>query len=652
PRPEAAAGAAEWDESAEFAARDAAWGEPAEPAEFAASGEAATHAAESTGLAASGESDAAGESMPSEPIAPPEFAAPGDRAATDRAEPAGFAAHDEPAPPEPAAPHELAARHDPAPPEPTAPGDYPARPHPAPADPIAPPEHDMEPVVARVPHGEGQAAVRARARRAAWEVTDEWAAGDPAPPHGDPLAPDAPPDRVPHEDPEPAEAPPPHGDPLVPDDDDDERPAATRAWTVAARTATANGHTASAERPRLGLRARRGEEPSARALGRDLPPLPPRTAARQPPAPPRRPRSGPTAPPARGPEPRHRPRWILRFFALVALGAAAVVIAFLVMLFQPFKGPGHGEVRLTIPSGSTARQIGSLLEARGVVADGRLFAVRAALAGKRGDFKSGAFALKRDMSYADAIAVLTTNPGAAPTVSVTIPEGRSRRETAPLLRQAGIRGDYLAATSRRPPAALGAPRAATSLEGFLFPATYELPKRKATAQELVDEQLKAFRANFAKADLRRARRGNLTRYDVLTIASMVEREAQVPRDRRLIAAVIYNRLKDGIPLSIDATIRYATGNWTNPLRQSELDRDSPYNLRKHTGLPPTPIGNPGLASIQAAANPAHVPYLYYVLKPCAHGAHAFSATDAQFQRDVRAYNAMRARLGGRSPVDC
>ncbi|TMM01995.1 MAG: endolytic transglycosylase MltG [Actinobacteria bacterium] len=543
-------------------------------------------------------------------------------------------------PPPPALPPDLAAAREPEPPPYAAP---------PPSLRVAPP--DVEPLAARIPHDEA-AAASARGRGRSWAATDEWVAADPEPPQGDPLAPGAAPERVPHEDPEPADPPRPHGDPLVPHEEDAPPPAATAA-VAGAPSANGRGRSSDPARPRLGLRARRAaEESPGRVLGRDLPPLPPRTAARQPPAPPRRPRNGPPAPPARGPEPRHRRRWLLRFFALVALGAAAVAIAFLVELFQPFKGPGHGEVRLTIPNGTTARQIGNLLEARGVVDDGRLFALRAALAGKRGDFKSGAFALKRDMSYADAIAVLTTNPGAAPTVSVTIPEGRSRRETAPLLRQAGIRGDYLTATGRRPPADLGAPRGTTSLEGFLFPATYELPERKATAQELVDEQLTAFRANFAKVNMGRARRANLSRFDVLTIASMVEREAQVPRDRRLIAAVIYNRLKDGIPLSIDATIRYATGNWSSPLRQSELNRDSPYNLRKHTGLPPTPIGNPGLASIQAAAHPARVPYLYYVLKPCAHGAHAFSATDAQFQRDVRAYNAMRTKLGGRSPVDC
>jgi uncharacterized YceG family protein len=327
---------------------------------------------------------------------------------------------------------------------------------------------------------------------------------------------------------------------------------------------------------------------------------------------------------------------------------AAVTLAF--ALFEPFKGEGSGRVRVTIPNGATARSIGDLLEQRGVVSNGRLFALRAAISGKRGEFKSGGFVLKKDMSYSAAMKILTTNPGAAPTVRVTIPEGRSRRETAPVVKQAGIEGDYLAATSGRPPRDLNAPRRVRSLEGFLFPATFELAKGKASADAVVAEQLKAFRSNIAKVDMRRARRANLTRYDVLTIASMVEREAQLPRERRLIAAVIYNRLKDGIPLGIDATIRYAVHNWSRPLRVSELNVDSPYNLRKHTGLPPTPIGSPGLASIQAAANPAKVSYLYYVVKPGGKGAHAFSSTDAQFQRDVRRYNEARARNGGRSPA--
>ena len=139
-----------------------------------------------------------------------------------------------------------------------------------------------------------------------------------------------------------------------------------------------------------------------------------------------------------------------------------------------------------------------------------------------------------------------------------------------------------------------------------------------------------------------AKKKNLTRYDVLIIASMVEREAQLDRERPLVSAVIYNRLKDGMTLGIDATIRYYENNWARPLRVSELERDSPYNTRLNRGLPPTPIGNPGLASIKAAANPARgKDYLFYVRKPGDSGEHAFSSTDAQFQRDVAKYQASR-----------
>jgi peptidoglycan lytic transglycosylase G len=107
-----------------------------------------------------------------------------------------------------------------------------------------------------------------------------------------------------------------------------------------------------------------------------------------------------------------------------------------------------------------------------------------------------------------------------------------------------------------------------------------------------------------------------------------------------------------MPLGIDATLRYRLNNWSRPLRKSELDTNSAYNTGKTQGLPPTPIGNPGLASLKAAAAPANVKYLFYVVKPCANGAHAFSSTDAQFQKDVDAYNAARKKRGGKDPSRC
>jgi uncharacterized YceG family protein len=171
-------------------------------------------------------------------------------------------------------------------------------------------------------------------------------------------------------------------------------------------------------------------------------------------------------------------------------------------------------------------------------------------------------------------------------------------------------------------------------------------------RSLVSQQLGAFLHRFETIDLSYARDKNLTGFDVLTIASMVEREARVGRERPLIAAVIYNRLRNRQPLGIDATIRYVTGNWRSPLTESQLAIESPYNTRTSAGLPPSPIGNPGLDSIRAAARPARVGYLYYVVKPGTCGEHAFSSTFAEFERDRRRYQAAREAAGERSPTDC
>jgi UPF0755 protein len=216
-----------------------------------------------------------------------------------------------------------------------------------------------------------------------------------------------------------------------------------------------------------------------------------------------------------------------------------------------------------------------------------------------------------------------------------------------------LRGDYIAATRRSPaldPREYGAPRRAT-LEGFLFPATYELPKGRPVTR-LVRQQLSAFRQRFESVDLRFARSKNLTAYDVLTIASLVEREAAVARERPLIASVIYNRLRRDLRLDIDATVRFATGNWTRPLRESELRNPSPYNTRVHPGLPPGPIGNPGLDSMRAAAKPARTRFLFYVVKPGTCGEHQFAKTDAEFQRYKAQYDRERAKRGGNSPTEC
>jgi UPF0755 protein len=358
-----------------------------------------------------------------------------------------------------------------------------------------------------------------------------------------------------------------------------------------------------------------------------------------------------------GPARRRRITPGRRIVALLVLAVLAVVIVGTLMLFQPFGGVQGGAVQVDIPAGSSAGDIGKQLAGAGVVDSAFFFRVRATLSGKRDSLRSGRHTLHKDMPYGAAIDALS-RPDVArqrPTINITIPEGRSRREIAPIAGKAGLRGSYMEASSRfrgvLNPFRYGAPRGTRSLEGFLFPATYEL-NVGAPARDLVERQLTAFRDNFAKVDLRRARRKHLSAYDVLIIASMVEREARLARERPLIAAVIYNRLSDGTPLGIDATTRYALHKPSGALRQSELEIDSPYNTRKRAGLPPTPIGNPGLASIRAAAAPADVRYRYFVVKPGTCGEHVFAETIEEHDRNVARYAGARAQAGGKSPTTC
>jgi UPF0755 protein len=248
---------------------------------------------------------------------------------------------------------------------------------------------------------------------------------------------------------------------------------------------------------------------------------------------------------------------------------------------------------------------------------------------------------------------------AAPVVvRVLVPEGETRRQIAVRAHAAGLRGSYLTASERSSlldPVHYGAPAGTTNLEGFLFPATYEL-YAGAPAGQLVSEQLQAFTERFGPRQIAAALKLHETPYELLIVASMVEREAKLSGDRPKIAAVIYNRLRDGMPLGIDATIYYAVEQqqqiptYTGELTEAQLHIDSPYNTRLHTGLPPTPISNPGMASIEAAARPAHVPYLYYVAGADGCGEQVFSTTAAEFEANVAAYKAAVARNGGKPPV--
>jgi uncharacterized YceG family protein len=357
---------------------------------------------------------------------------------------------------------------------------------------------------------------------------------------------------------------------------------------------------------------------------------------------------GPTRPPRAG---NFRRRRVLALgLALVGLLGAWFLIAF----FQPFAGDGEGQgsVTVEIPEGATAGDIAELLADQGVVDNARFFEWRLKLAGKSDEIQADTYTLAEDMSYGTAIDRLTEEQGTGDLV-VTIPEGLDRSQIAADVLPEGVSSDeYLTLTEAAPkgfdPAEYGAK--SQSLEGFLFPATYDLtgiPENQ-NVKALVDQQLQAFRDNIAKVDMSYAQKKNLTPYDVLIIASMVAKEAQDPKEQPIIASVIYNRLSQGIPLGIDATTRYETQNYTEPLTNDVLQSDTPYNTRTNQGLPPTPIGNPGLAAIKAAAAPAQTKFIYFVVKPgtCDPIQHDFATTEAEFEELNAAYQQALEEQGG------
>ncbi len=197
---------------------------------------------------------------------------------------------------------------------------------------------------------------------------------------------------------------------------------------------------------------------------------------------------------------------------MLALLVAGALIWFCVELFQPFHGASHGRVVVVIPAHSGARQIGDLLQRDGVIASGFFFELRAALDGDRGKLLAGTYTLRLGMSYSQVLTILTTPPPAAKVTNVTIIPGRSRAQVDALLRSQGVHGSYRAATRHSPllnPTSYGAPRNTPSLEGFLFPDTYQL-REPISIAALVADQLKTFRQQFATVNLAYARRRHLT----------------------------------------------------------------------------------------------------------------------------------------------
>jgi UPF0755 protein len=293
----------------------------------------------------------------------------------------------------------------------------------------------------------------------------------------------------------------------------------------------------------------------------------------------------------------------------------------------PVADPHGSPVEVVIPAGADASAIGDILEQRGIVADGGRFREYAKDNGEGSAFKAGTYTIRAGTGYDALIRLLDHGPVVA-TKTLVIPEGFRITDIEARLPAVGISKQAYERAAERAPSPPGYGHH-LNMEGFMFPATYTI-RRGEKAPALVAQQLAAFRANVAKVDMSYAESTNLTPYHVLRIASKIEREARVPGDRAKVAAVIYNRLHRGMSLGIDATILYHLGSWSATIHQSDIDDPEPYNTRIHKGLPPTPICNPGLASIEAAAHPAKVDYLYYIAVP-GQAAQYFTASYSDFK---------------------
>ena len=347
----------------------------------------------------------------------------------------------------------------------------------------------------------------------------------------------------------------------------------------------------------------------------------------------------------RGDRPRYgRRRLAMAIVLLAVLGliaGAGLVGASVVHRIQDhfssasdYSGPGSGNVTVQVHPGDSLSAIGTTLVNAGVVASVRAFTDAATANSRAATIGPGFYRLHKRMEASLAVDLLL-NPDSIVQARVTIPEGNRMRDIfARIAAKSDITVPALKKAAKNP-AALGVPAWGRGhpLEGFLFPATYDFPPGT-TATQALKAMVTRFNQEADQVDIvNGAKQVGRTPYEVLTLASIIEREGRLSEDFPKIAEVFYNRLKIGMALGSDATLFYVLPDNNGPLRQSQLHMDTPYNTRLNTGLPPTPIASPGSAALLAALQPAHGDYLYFVTVDKA-GHAGFAKTDAGFQQLV------------------
>ncbi|MGH2631793.1 MAG: endolytic transglycosylase MltG [Tepidiformaceae bacterium] len=367
-------------------------------------------------------------------------------------------------------------------------------------------------------------------------------------------------------------------------------------------------------------------------------------------------------------------RWLAsRAWRWPAAGIAVVVVATLLASYLIARTPGDllgsdivsstpasapgAQVSYTLAEGRTASQVGADLQGLGVIRSARQFELLVSLMGVQDRLSAGDYTLKKDSPTAFVVDELTVKES-VPVERVTFPEGIRVEEMAVIAEKAGFgtAQQFLdAVTNAVPPSDIAAmvPAQGTvpgyRLQGFLFPDTYILPSGSTDAQ-LVDLMLQTFSERYSQSLRDEASAQGITPYQALTMASIIEREAVLPSERPLIAGVFYNRLTAHDLIGADATVQFAValdpasvakyGYWKKDLTLDDLANKSPYNTRLLPGLPPGPIANPGLASIEAAANPTKTDYYFFVANAKKDdGSHVFAVTQDQQDQNIAQYGA-------------
>ena len=273
--------------------------------------------------------------------------------------------------------------------------------------------------------------------------------------------------------------------------------------------------------------------------------------------------------------------------------------------------------KIEVVKGDTLSSVAERLEQAGVIENALMFKLEARLGGHEDtEIKTGEYTFKRGEDSDNILAKLTAG-AAAPIVTITVPEGLDLAQTAQqVARQSDVSSARFEEVARRTDYGYGflEDRAIKSTEGFLFPKQYEF-ERGTTAPQMVTRMLEQYLLETQTLDISGAKeRLNLTEYELVTVASLIEKEASNPEERPVVASVIYNRIRKDMSLQIDASVLYALDRPKEELSLADLKVDSPYNTYENAGLPPGPICSPSRQSLEAAINPAETDYLYYVLK--------------------------------------